>query len=85
MQALKEELKKEKQGAPVDFSGGMINIIQKLEEVFAEAISKSFPDLLPLPAAAVTIGQNEKFGDYQCNNAMAISGVRRNLVHAHEQ
>ena len=53
----------------------MINIIETLEALFGEAIRKSFPDMSSHPNAAVTVSQNEKFGDYQCNNAMAISGV----------
>ena len=80
VQALAEELESQKRGPPVDFSDGMINIIDKLEQLFADAIKKSFPDLQPIPAAAVTISQNEKNGDYQCNNAMAISGVCTCLV-----
>jgi len=76
---LEAELKKQTQGPPVDFSNGMINIIKKLEGFFSEAIRRSFPDGQPLPNAAITIGQNVKFGDYQCNSAMAISGVRKDF------
>ncbi|CAK8684427.1 unnamed protein product [Clavelina lepadiformis] len=65
----------DKRNGPVDFSNGMINIIDKLSDVFGQAIKKSFPNIHNLPAVSVTLAQNEKFGDYQCNNAMTMAGV----------
>ncbi|KAM6985842.1 arginine--tRNA ligase, cytoplasmic [Aplochiton taeniatus] len=50
----------------------MININQRLQEVFGEAIRAACPDL-DNPPLAVTPNQQAKFGDYQCNSAMALA------------
>lgn len=50
----------------------MININQRLQEIFGEAIRAACPDL-DNPPLAVTPNQQAKFGDYQCNSAMALS------------
>ena len=49
-----------------------------LKEVFAEAIRAAFSDLECAPVA-VQAAQSEKFGDYQCNSAMAINQVQYNM------
>lgn len=53
----------------------MTNINQRLQQVFGRAIRTSFPEL-DNPPLAVTPNQQAKFGDYQCNSAMAIAQVR---------
>ncbi|MED6234945.1 Arginine--tRNA ligase, cytoplasmic [Ataeniobius toweri] len=53
-------------------SKSMLNIIQRLQDVFSEAIRTSFPEL-DNPPLAVTPNQQAKFGDYQCNSAMAMA------------
>ncbi|XP_017288225.1 arginine--tRNA ligase, cytoplasmic [Kryptolebias marmoratus] len=55
-------------------SGGdaMTNINQRLQEVFGDAIQAAFPELAD-PPLAVTPNQQAKFGDYQCNSAMAMA------------
>uniref|UniRef100_A0A7N8XLN5 Arginine--tRNA ligase, cytoplasmic n=1 Tax=Mastacembelus armatus TaxID=205130 RepID=A0A7N8XLN5_9TELE len=53
----------------------MMNINQRLQEIFGEAIRASCPDL-DNPPLAVTPNQQPKFGDYQCNSAMAMAQVR---------
>ncbi|MEQ2221312.1 Arginine--tRNA ligase, cytoplasmic, partial [Ilyodon furcidens] len=53
-------------------SKSMLNIIQRLQDVFGEAIRTSFPEL-DNPPLAVTPNQQAKFGDYQCNSAMAMA------------
>ena len=53
----------------------MVNLVAELEKLFGDAIKCAFPDAKSIPPAAITIAQNDNFGDYQCNNAMAISGV----------
>lgn len=50
----------------------MININRRLQEVFGCAIKAAYPDL-ENPPLVVTPSQQPKFGDYQCNSAMAIS------------
>lgn len=52
----------------------MLNINQRLQQIFGEAISTAYPDL-ENPPHAVTPNQQAKFGDYQCNSAMAMSQV----------
>ncbi|XP_071787585.1 arginine--tRNA ligase, cytoplasmic-like isoform X1 [Asterias amurensis] len=58
--------------ASSDDANVMTNISQKLETVFATAIKASFPEL-PNPSVAVESSKNDRFGDYQCNSAMAIA------------
>lgn len=53
----------------------MLNINQRLQEVFGLAIRTSFPEL-ENPPLALAPNQQPKFGDYQCNSAMAMSQVR---------
>ncbi|XP_013859525.1 arginine--tRNA ligase, cytoplasmic [Austrofundulus limnaeus] len=50
----------------------MTNINQRLQEIFGEAIRASFPELDD-PPLAVAPNQQAKFGDYQCNSAMAMA------------
>ncbi|XP_056372463.1 arginine--tRNA ligase, cytoplasmic isoform X1 [Hyla sarda] len=50
----------------------MININVQLQEIFGRAIRASYPELVNAPLA-VTPSQQPKFGDYQCNSAMAIT------------
>ncbi|XP_068187076.1 arginine--tRNA ligase, cytoplasmic [Antennarius striatus] len=53
-------------------SGSMVDISQRLQELFAEAIQASFPEL-ENPPLAVAPNQQARFGDYQCNSAMAMA------------
>ncbi|XP_069620003.1 arginine--tRNA ligase, cytoplasmic isoform X1 [Ranitomeya imitator] len=50
----------------------MININVQLQEIFGRAIRASYPELVNAPLA-VTPSQQPKFGDYQCNSAMAMT------------
>lgn len=54
------------------------NICSDLVSIFAIAINRAVPDVSS-PPVAVTVNMNEKFGDYQCNSAMAISGLLKGL------
>ncbi|XP_012989982.1 arginine--tRNA ligase, cytoplasmic isoform X1 [Esox lucius] len=54
----------------------MMNINQRLQEIFGEAIREAFPDLENAPLA-VTPNQQAKFGDYQCNSAMAMAQMMK--------
>uniref|UniRef100_G3QCA1 Arginine--tRNA ligase, cytoplasmic n=1 Tax=Gasterosteus aculeatus aculeatus TaxID=481459 RepID=G3QCA1_GASAC len=53
-------------------STSMTNINQRLQEVFGEAIRASCPELDD-PPLSVAPNQQAKFGDYQCNSAMAMA------------
>lgn len=55
-------------------SKSMTNINQRLQEIFGRAISVAYPDLED-PPLSVAPNQQPKFGDYQCNSAMAMSQV----------
>ena len=48
------------------------SILSIVESIFDEAIQAAYPGLDNLPAVEVTRTKNPKFGDYQCNSAMAI-------------
>lgn len=50
------------------------NVLSQLQDIFKLAISSAFPDILDV-VVAVNKSTSEKFGDYQCNNAMTISQV----------
>ncbi|KAF4077607.1 hypothetical protein AMELA_G00210010 [Ameiurus melas] len=57
-------------------SKSMTNVNQRLQEIFGHAISLAFPDL-ENPPLAVAPNQQPKFGDYQCNSAMAMSQMMK--------
>ena len=50
----------------------MLSILSSLENIFRDAVIGAFPDL---PDAPCPITVSAKFGDYQFNGAMAISGL----------
>jgi len=52
----------------------MLNIKESLISIFEIAVSNGFPNIKNLPVI-LGLAQNPKFGDYQCNSAMAISKV----------
>jgi arginyl-tRNA synthetase len=53
-------------------NGRIINLRDELTRLFATAISEAFPFVDVAPEVAIC--NNPKFGDYQCNNAMALFG-----------
>ncbi|KAI4882808.1 hypothetical protein NFI96_012252 [Prochilodus magdalenae] len=57
-------------------SKSMTNINQRLQEIFGDAINVAYPDL-ENPPLAVTPNQQAKFGDYQCNSAMAMAQMMK--------
>ncbi len=52
----------------------MINVKSVLSFIFGESISKAYPSVEDVPIV-VQAAQSQKFGDYQCNSAMALSKV----------
>uniref|UniRef100_A0A8B9HCW2 Arginine--tRNA ligase, cytoplasmic n=1 Tax=Astyanax mexicanus TaxID=7994 RepID=A0A8B9HCW2_ASTMX len=69
-------LKKSLQEERSSNSKSMTNINQRLQEIFGDAISVAYPDLED-PPLAVTPNQQAKFGDYQCNSAMAMAQMMK--------
>ena len=55
-----------------DAKKNMLNLLGKLESIFQEAVEAAYPDV---PDAPVPITVSAKFGDYQFNGAMQISGL----------
>jgi len=53
-------------------SDRMLNIKESLISIFEVAISSAFPAIAN-PPIVLALAQNPKFGDYQCNSAMALS------------
>ena len=75
--AIEDELKRSMSTEPqnlISFSKGMVNICSELTKMFKSAITAAFPQISN-PPVNVQVSQNEKFGDFQCNSAMAISGL----------
>uniref|UniRef100_A0A671QQX5 Arginine--tRNA ligase, cytoplasmic n=1 Tax=Sinocyclocheilus anshuiensis TaxID=1608454 RepID=A0A671QQX5_9TELE len=54
----------------------MLNINQCLQQIFGEAISTAYPGLENAPLT-VTLNQQAKFGDYQCNSAMPMAQMMK--------
>lgn len=52
----------------------MININNRLQDIFEMAIKSAYPEL-ENPPLLVTPSQQPRFGDYQCNSAMSITQV----------
>jgi len=50
----------------------MMNVQEALNFVFETAICEAYPAVTN-PPVSLTLAKNPKFGDYQCNSAMAIS------------
>ncbi|XP_051903966.1 arginine--tRNA ligase, cytoplasmic [Hippocampus zosterae] len=65
-------LKRSLQDEPPHRGSAMMNINQRLQEIFGRAIRASCPEL-DSPPLSVTPNQQAKFGDYQCNSAMAMA------------
>ncbi|KAJ0061769.1 hypothetical protein NL108_008286 [Boleophthalmus pectinirostris] len=56
---------------PLSDSKAMLNINQRLQQIFGRAISAAYPEIEG-PPVAVTPTNQAKFGDYQCNSVMAM-------------
>ncbi|KAJ8266848.1 hypothetical protein GJAV_G00135370 [Gymnothorax javanicus] len=69
-------LKRSLQEERSECSRTMININQRLQSIFGDAIRTAYPDLED-PPLTVSPNQQAKFGDYQCNSAMAIAQMMK--------
>ncbi|XP_059382648.1 arginine--tRNA ligase, cytoplasmic [Carassius carassius] len=54
----------------------MLNINQHLQQIFGDAINTAYPGI-ENPPLTVTPNQQAKFGDYQCNSAMAMAQMMK--------
>jgi hypothetical protein len=51
-------------------------MVDTLISIFNVALASAFPDIVGQKATLTPISpKQEKFGDYQCNNALSISAV----------
>lgn len=50
-----------------------------LHDLFARAITSAFPDVADPPVVITVSGNNPNFGDYQCNSAMPIANISKQL------
>ncbi|CAG9762915.1 unnamed protein product [Ceutorhynchus assimilis] len=55
---------------------GLQSILKTLHNLFARAITNACPDI---PEAPIDIALSAKFGDYQCNSAMPIANLYKQL------
>lgn len=56
----------------------MESIQEKLYELFQLAITEAISDITD-PPIVITLVNNPKFGDYQCNSAMPIANIYKQL------
>lgn len=59
-----------------------ISIVEHLTQIFSVAIGTAFPELPDPPRAAVVVGPNVKFNDYQCNSAMQLASLLKPIYTA---
>lgn len=59
-----------------------ISILGHLTQIFTAAIATAFPELPNPPEAAVAVGTNAKFNDYQCNSSMQLAGLLKGVYAA---
>ncbi|KAF2895360.1 hypothetical protein ILUMI_10814 [Ignelater luminosus] len=60
-------------------SSSMECIQEVLYNLFSQAINAAFPDLPDPPVIIALAGNNPKFGDYQCNSAMPIANLYKQM------
>lgn len=57
----------------------MESIQEIFNDLFHQAITTAFPDITDAPVVISVSGNNPKFGDYQCNSAMPIANIYKQL------
>nr|XP_023020401.1 arginine--tRNA ligase, cytoplasmic [Leptinotarsa decemlineata] len=69
-----------KNGSELSVSqGGMQSINEILTNLFSVAITNAFPDIVDPPIVIALSGSNPKFGDYQCNSAMQLANIYKQM------
>ncbi|ENN82854.1 hypothetical protein YQE_00779, partial [Dendroctonus ponderosae] len=59
---------------------GLESILQILQNIFSKAIEAACPDIRNIPPVDIALsGANPKFGDYQCNSAMGLANLYKQL------
>ena len=69
---VKQAKKMTKPKPKFEVTKNMLSVLSTLEDIFGAALEKAYPDL---PDKPCPITPSAKFGDYQFNGAMAISGL----------
>ncbi|XP_048524784.1 arginine--tRNA ligase, cytoplasmic isoform X2 [Dendroctonus ponderosae] len=65
---------------PVTMEVGLESILQILQNIFSNAIEAACPDIRNIPPVDIALsGANPKFGDYQCNSAMSLANLYKQL------
>jgi arginyl-tRNA synthetase len=69
-------------GPVVEIDVAASGLMSSLRKLFTDAVVAAFPQAsaLGLADAVVTKCTNEKFGDYQCNNAMALGKALKGMA-----
>ncbi|KAJ8964239.1 hypothetical protein NQ314_005038 [Rhamnusium bicolor] len=57
----------------------MQSITDIITDTFSSAIAAAFPDITDPPVVIALSGSNPKFGDYQCNSAMPLANIYKQL------
>ncbi|KAJ8968963.1 hypothetical protein NQ317_018327 [Molorchus minor] len=57
----------------------MQSITENLTNLFTTAITAAFPDITDPPIVIALSGNNPKFGDYQCNSALPLANIYKQL------
>lgn len=57
----------------------MCSIFDLLNDLFSVAITKSYPDIADASVVITLSGNNPNFGDYQCNSAMQIANIYKQM------
>lgn len=76
---LYQAIKKQEDALQAERRKSMPSIQRILQGIFDMAIEKAFPDVTI--SAIVHPSTQERFGDYQCNNAMTLSKVTFAIIH----
>lgn len=71
---LKRSIQNEMRKSSCSSSKLMANIVGELTMLFDEAIETAYPETSSSFKSSVMATNNDKYGDYQCNSSMALSG-----------
>lgn len=57
----------------------MESIVDVLTDLFTTAVASAFPDITDPPIDIALAGSGPKFGDYQCNSALPLANIYKQL------